>query len=146
MFLTVRVAVRVDMGRKPAEKLMKELELAVKLVSYRRHIVEVEPALVFAEDVPVQADRELWIRSTERDRLLGSLRGDHQARARDDASTVALDNPAVDTGRVAEVVGVDDQELRHTYVRPRSRRRRVATARASKCSSATARAARQWRR
>src|SRR2546422_11119841 len=37
---------------------------------------------------------------------------DHQARAREDARAMRLDDPAVDAAADAEIVGRDDEELR----------------------------------
>src|SRR5262249_11050828 len=67
---------------------------------------------------------------------------DHHARARQHAVGVALDDAAVRALGGAEVVGVEDHVAHQPS--PTSTSSRRATAPASKCSAAIARAASQW--
>ena len=75
------------------------------------------------DDHQVQSDRESRVRARERDRLLPGVARDHEARAREDAAFVRLDDRAVDAAREAEVVAGDDELSQTRSSRPRRNRK-----------------------
>src|SRR6185312_4266071 len=90
-------------------------------------------------EIDVQAEPERGWRLGRT--LLGRGPAHHQARARHDAAQVRLEDAAIDAGRAAEVVGVDD-EMDARLHRLRSSSSAASTRSAAKYSSAISAAAR----
>src|ERR1051326_8703879 len=107
------VAVGVDVRGHAAEQTMELVELPVKLVAHQRQIPEVKLTLILAPDVPVQPDGQSRLVAAHGNRLGDSSARDHEARAGEYAAGVTLQDAAVDAGRGAEIVGIEDEEFGH---------------------------------
>jgi hypothetical protein len=104
----VDVTVGVDMGWHPPDKAVKLIELALELIAHGVRIGGIEFALVLADDVPMQPNRQSGVVKAHRHRLDDVTSGHHQARAGDDPIHMAFEDAAVYSRRGSEVVGVDD--------------------------------------
>src|SRR5205823_7726719 len=83
--------------------------LAQEFVLAGLQVLRVKLALVFAPDIPVQADREIRVGLAQFDRFIQRPAGDHEAGAGKYTLLMAIDDAAVDAVRSAEIVGVEDQ-------------------------------------
>jgi hypothetical protein len=106
----VGVMVRVDVGGRDAGHPLEGLELARHLPLHDPRVLHVDqppPAIVEGH---VNAEAEARALPGEPDRV-GRVRPVHQeARARDDAAVVRLEDAVVDLVGDAEIIGVDDHE------------------------------------
>src|SRR2546421_1615342 len=59
----------------------------------------------------MESDAQACVRTPERDRFLARWSIHHEARAREDALAVSLDDPAIDSARNAEIVSGNDEPL-----------------------------------
>src|SRR5262249_9963326 len=109
VLFTVNVAVRIDVRRRPAQKMMEGVELPVEFVLDRGHVRRMDVASVFATDVKMQAYRQGRVVLAPSDRLVHGPAGDHETRTGDDTAGVAFEDAAVDSRRGAKVVSVDDE-------------------------------------
>src|SRR4030095_7212229 len=130
----------VEMCRLTADELPEALELSLQLAtcvpayssrrqgrtSPRRH--SASPRL----ELDVQPKSQVRGPARELRGLCRSRAIDHQARTRDDAMLVCLDDPAVDTSARAEVVRVHDQRPQRTRLT-----HRMGRGRTSKLSTST---------
>src|SRR5207248_5505401 len=99
MPLPMCVAMRIDVRGRAAHQAMKFIELAQEFVLAGLQVLRVKLALVFAPDIPVQADREIRVGLAQFDRFIQRPAGDHEAGAGKYTLLMAIDDAAIDAVR-----------------------------------------------
>jgi hypothetical protein len=106
----MHVVVRVDVIGGPAGHPDEQLDLTVDLALHAVQVLRVDEPLAPGVERHVDPEAELRTPAGLLDRRLRVGELHHEARARHDAAVVRVEDPAVDLGRHAEVVGVHDDE------------------------------------
>src|SRR2546429_2361259 len=109
MPLPMRVAMRIDVRGRAAHDAMKFIELAEEFVLAGLQVLRIELALVFAPDIPVQADREIRVLLAQLNCFIQCAAGDHEAGAGEHTLGVAIDDATIDAMRSAKIIGVEDE-------------------------------------
>src|SRR5207247_10802006 len=101
--VVMHVVVGIYMGGGSADELQEARELAIEFPWNALRVVRVQ--------LEMGSGAQSCARTPERGRVLARWSIHHQARAREDALAMRLDDGAVDAAREAEVISGDDEPL-----------------------------------